>query len=335
MSKLAVWSEYNVASGCAENAAQLVSAWDELGGEYVFLAGRTSNYNGTHKSLVLEGEAIQGNKNVFYVCETPGRSSSDEVDWGLTEELLDGCSYLLVHYQNFIVTLQQLNGIIQLGKKLGLKVCVIAHDHNLHQSIDWGSVDVIWIHNDKLKSIIPHGNIKTTCVPCEYDDSFSSDTIDLDGFAKVIGLGRNNYELIDKTCRKLNINLKILDGTNSCRLPEREGLVVEKKWLSREQMKLELKKSECILFYYEDIRGFVSSGGVSLALSGLRPVITNNNHWFDIFPNDVLIKADTPGRFAEHIGMRNYLYNSDKHLEFVIENSYRKACERLVKWLGQ
>lgn len=237
--------------GIAEYSANLVKEFSTIDDMSVIVFGNRYADKGLAR--------IEPNGNPFYYF--PG---SFGVTWwheapGLDVESIFNAvrdleiDILHVQYQGSLYMQPHFNELIKRAAELVPVTCTL-HDSSLQLGTNLGYFNRLITHKSGITKL-PHKEIGFP-IPVHTPAVFS------------FGMGRNDYDLIEKVCKELGIKFDKHDGRV-------DG------WLESEALNTRMRLADVIVLWYNEVGIVGGSSAARAALSSFRPVIVNNVGWFD------------------------------------------------------
>jgi hypothetical protein len=126
------------------------------------------------------------------------------------------------------------------------------------------------------------------------------------------GMGRNDYELIQKVCRELDIDFYKHDS-------KVDG------WLAEMELFGHMRAADAIVLWYNEVPGLVgASAAARTALASRRPVIVNNASWFDDLDEDYY-------RFVYDEKELKEVLAEELKLDHIHSNSFGELAKKNIK----
>lgn len=154
----------------------------------------------------------------------------------------------------------------EMYTKLKAKIVVTTHTAAMWPEFDARCVHHFITHSQmwSTQSLIPPG-VKFFDKDARFFDTMDEYVCDMKSVVS-FGLGRNQDNLIKEAIEGTDVTFRTTYGNN--------------KWLSKEELIKEIKKSWIISLMYPEIDNTLSSSAVILAMGCNRPILISNTNWF-------------------------------------------------------
>ncbi len=289
--KIGFISSYAERCGVADYCQNLAQGFIELGNEIKIAA----NY--PKDQLFPDPEYV---KRFFHVPFMTNETTADTN--GIVEYLADR-DVIHVQFEQSLYHPSYFIPLIQDLKNLGKRIVFTMHSAGFWKEMNPNLVDQFCVHEPLWcpNQIVVPMSVKF------YDDINPTET-----FNKSItsfGLGRNDDNIVKEAIKGTDYQFNPTYGTN--------------KWLSREELVCNIKKSQVIVLLYPDVAINVSSSAIAIAMGCDRPIIITNSRWFSHvinYPNLYVIE----GFYYE--GREE----TTKQLRFALDHLFDPAEQRYI-----
>lgn len=274
---------WNSACGIAEYSRNLTKEFGKLGHHVLILS------NKEYAVPTVECQKVFG---VSWWEEDP--KFDYEKAWKAMNEyeaLHGPIDIIHVQYQS---SLYETNGFNKFIKGTKSKVVVTFHDSTLNHK---------HIFPDDMISIVHNPDIET-----DYFIPFP--TIEKIPSVFSFGMGRNDYDFIDKACTEIGVKFTGYDARKS-------------GWLDESLLFVAMKNADAIVLWYNEVPLKGQSAALRTAISSYRPVIVNKVGWFH----------DSPG-FVHMVSNKNELQivlDELLHINYIRENSFLNCAKKHIK----
>jgi hypothetical protein len=135
-------------------------------------------------------------------------------------------------------------------------------------------------------------------------------TIDTIPLVFSFGMGRNDYDFIEKTCTEIGVSFRGHDSRKS-------------GWLNEHDLFTSMKEADAIVLWYNDVPIEGQSAALRTAISSHRPVIVNDVGWFSNAPGFV--------RKATNKNTLQIALDEVLHLNYIRDNSFEKCANKYLE----
>lgn len=277
--KICFLSTKDCACGIAEYAKNFVKEYENLGHEV----------------------KVFGNPEYFQVYWMDN-ASSFHTDKILAEIKEYSPQVLHVQYQGSLYEAKEFNRLISAVKDLGIKLVITIHDssrgnHNLEL------FDAYIYHKEGILDSRKESGWNSFLVPFPVQEKQAT--------ILSYGMGRNDYDFIQRVCDELNIKFMKHDGRIH-------------GWISEEDLYIKMKLADAIVLWYNTVSVVGASSAARTALSSYRPVITNNVGWFDDLDENHYYRADNEQELKETL---DWILG----LRYIKQISYRNIAKSIIE----
>jgi hypothetical protein len=280
---IAMLTTWNSACGIAEYSRNLVKEFGKLGHHVLVLS------NHEYTVPVVECQKVFG---VAWWGEDPKFDYQKAWDAINEYEHLHGpIDVLHIQYQS---SLYEPRGFNQFLKNIKCKVFVTFHDSTLNMKHIFPDSMISIVHNPAIEAefFIRFPTIERTPVVFSF------------------GMGRNDYDFIEKACTEIGIHFWGHDSRKA-------------GWWDEAKLFYAMNSADAIVLWYNDVPLQGQSAALRTAISSYRPVIVNNVGWFADAPHFV--------KKARNINELQILLSETLHLEYVRDNSFENCAKKHIK----
>lgn len=290
---IGLFSSYGIMCGVSEYSQNLARAMRALGHQ-VTLFG---SYGGEHIRPDSAWRLLPVDESdpcVVRCFDTPIWAYGGEFDFPLIEREVRqrGISTAIISYQCALFHTPYLERLLAWLRGQGIWTIAILHDSYLQFNL--GLVEIRVVTGPSMLPHVPDATIIPQGIhelpPPQMEDIRRE--YGLEGtLVATLGLGRTDYDLIDRAVRRLGWRFLVFDPTRGCRL-EGPHIVVFQRWFSQPEMIRILYAARATVLWYPEVPAEVTSSAAHIAVAAQRPVIVNGTRWFTDLPQDVFIKAN-------------------------------------------
>lgn len=217
-----------------------------------------------------------------------GKALSEMNDFEYKNGAID---VLFIQYQS---SLYEAKGFNQFISGVKCPIILVQHDSTVNKEHDFSKIKRRIVHNEEIS----------------VDDYITFPTIERTASVFSFGMGRNDYDFIEKACTEIGVNFWSHDSRKA-------------GWWPEEKLFEAMRFCDAVVLWYNDVPLKGQSAALRTAISSHRPVIVNNIGWFENAPNFVI-------KVSDKIGLQLALIQA-LHLGYIKTASFSKCAERYLE----